>query len=48
MPTTLSPDKFLELRPNTAILDVRSPQEYAKGHIPGALSMPLFTDEERS
>ena len=48
MPTTLSPDKFLELCPNTAILDVRSPQEYAKGHIPGALSMPLFTDEERA
>lgn len=48
MPTTLSPDKFLELRPSTNILDVRSPKEYAKGHIPGALSMPLFTDDERA
>lgn len=48
MPTTLSPDKFLELRPTVNILDVRSPKEYAKGHIPGALSMPLFTDEERA
>jgi tRNA 2-selenouridine synthase len=36
---------------NTAagpILDVRAPAEYAQGHIPGALSLPLFTDEERA
>jgi len=30
------------------ILDIRSPKEYAKGHIPGAISLPLFTDEERA
>ncbi|GAA4366694.1 tRNA 2-selenouridine(34) synthase MnmH [Hymenobacter saemangeumensis] len=30
------------------ILDVRAPLEYAQGHIPGALSLPLFTDEERA
>ena len=30
------------------ILDIRSPKEYAKGHIPGSLSLPLFTDEERA
>lgn len=30
------------------ILDIRSPKEYAKGHIPGALSLPLFTDDERA
>jgi len=29
------------------ILDVRSPGEYAAGHIPGAHSLPLFSDEER-
>jgi tRNA 2-selenouridine synthase len=29
------------------VVDVRSPAEYAQGHIPGALNMPLFTDEER-
>jgi len=28
-------------------LDVRSPGEFAKGRIPGAISLPLFTDEER-
>jgi tRNA 2-selenouridine synthase len=30
------------------ILDVRAPAEYAQGHIPGAVSLPLFTDEERA
>ncbi len=30
------------------ILDVRSPGEFAHGHIPGAHSLPLFTDAERA
>jgi tRNA 2-selenouridine synthase len=30
------------------IIDVRSPGEFSEGHIPGALNMPLFTDEERA
>lgn len=30
------------------ILDVRSPAEYHHAHIPGALNLPLFLDEERS
>ena len=29
------------------VIDVRSPGEYIHAHIPGAHSMPLFTDEER-
>jgi tRNA 2-selenouridine synthase len=29
------------------ILDIRSPSEFIKGHIPGAISFPLFTDAER-
>ncbi|MEY2794218.1 MAG: hypothetical protein RJA76_2210, partial [Bacteroidota bacterium] len=29
------------------ILDVRSPGEFKRAHIPNALSLPLFTDEER-
>uniref|UniRef100_A0A7S4FBN7 Rhodanese domain-containing protein n=1 Tax=Chrysotila carterae TaxID=13221 RepID=A0A7S4FBN7_CHRCT len=33
--------------PPSIILDVRSPCEYEKGHIPGAISFPLFTNEER-
>ena len=30
------------------ILDVRSPGEYAQGHLPRAVSFPLFSDEERA
>lgn len=30
------------------ILDVRSPGEFALGHIPGAINLPLFTDSERA
>jgi tRNA 2-selenouridine synthase len=30
------------------IIDVRSPKEYESGHIPGAFSLPLFSDEERA
>ncbi|NJM98660.1 MAG: tRNA 2-selenouridine(34) synthase MnmH [Phormidesmis sp. RL_2_1] len=30
------------------ILDVRSPGEYAQGHILGAMSLPLFSNEERA
>ncbi len=30
------------------ILDVRSPGEYAQGHLPKAVSFPLFSDEERA
>lgn len=29
------------------IIDVRSPGEYTSGHIPGAINIPLFTDEQR-
>lgn len=29
------------------ILDVRSPKEYQQGHIPNAINIPLFSDEER-
>jgi tRNA 2-selenouridine synthase len=39
---------FLEKGRNCPILDVRSPAEYDRGHIPGALSLPLFSNEERS
>jgi len=41
-------DEFLDETEKPIILDVRSPSEYAKGHIPNALSFPLFSDEERA
>jgi tRNA 2-selenouridine synthase len=34
--------------PDWPILDVRTPAEYAKGHIPGAFNLPLFSNEERA
>ena len=41
-------DRFLELSQQFPVLDVRSPGEYLRAHIPGAYSFPLFTDEERA
>ena len=35
------------MSPGVVLLDVRSPGEYAHAHIPEAISLPLFTDEER-
>lgn len=39
---------FLQLRSSQLLLDVRSPSEYAQGHIPEAVNFPLFSDEERA
>ncbi len=39
---------FLELSKRHPVIDVRSPGEYNHAHIPGAFSIPLFTDEERA
>lgn len=44
----LAPKDFLDEAPDRVILDVRSPAEFEKGHIPGAHCFPLFTDEERA
>lgn len=38
---------FLELATGHLLVDVRSPGEYRHAHIPGAVNIPLFTDEER-
>ncbi len=42
-----APD-FLALLPQVPLIDVRSPAEFAQGHIPGAINLPLFTDAERA
>jgi len=44
----LEPISFINDLPDVPIIDVRSPVEYEKGHITGALNIPIFTDDERS
>jgi tRNA 2-selenouridine synthase len=44
----LTIEDFLQLAKRHPVLDVRSPGEYTHAHIPGAASLPLFTDEERA
>lgn len=39
---------FLSLADEYCLADVRSPAEFAEGHIPGSMNIPLFNDEERS
>ncbi len=39
---------FLELAGVHLIVDVRSPGEFTEGHIPSALNISLFTDDERA
>lgn len=42
-------DGFLQRRlTGPAVLDVRTPAEFEGGHIPGARSLPLFSNEERA
>lgn len=43
----IDPCKFLQLAQQQEVVDVRSPSEYNAGHIPGAVNLPLFNDEER-
>ena len=43
----ISIQEFLLLAQKHTVLDVRSPAEYQHAHIPGAISLPLFSDEER-
>jgi tRNA 2-selenouridine synthase len=38
---------FLSKSKGNLVIDVRSPSEYNHAHIPGAINIPLFTDEER-
>lgn len=38
-------DRFLDYPGD--LFDVRSPKEFAKGHIPCAVNLPLFSDQER-
>ncbi|MEM7029642.1 MAG: tRNA 2-selenouridine(34) synthase MnmH [Chloroflexota bacterium] len=47
MAQSLSASKFIADIGQQLIIDVRTPDEYAKGHIPGAVNIPLFSNQER-
>ena len=40
-------EHFLSLSASFPVIDVRAPSEFLLGHIPGAINIPLFDDEER-
>ncbi|RMF29077.1 MAG: tRNA 2-selenouridine(34) synthase MnmH [Bacteroidetes bacterium] len=42
------PASELWMHRGRVLLDVRTPAEFARGHIPGALNLPLFSDDERA
>ena len=44
----LTIQQFFEMPVRLPLLDVRSPGEYAQGHVPSAKNLPLFSDEERA
>jgi len=47
MPKKIDIADFLNNTLNIPIIDVRTPDEFAQGHIPGAHNIPLFSNEER-
>lgn len=40
-------EDFLQRQDDLVLLDARTPAEFAHGHIPGAVNLPLFSNEER-
>lgn len=47
--TAYNTSVFLELqKEGNPVIDVRSPAEFQAGHIPGALNIPIFSNEERA
>ena len=41
-------EEFILKSKSSTVIDVRSPSEFAKGHIPNAINTPLFNDNERA
>jgi tRNA 2-selenouridine synthase len=48
MNSEVSIELLLANRDAWQVVDVRSESEFAQGHIPGAINIPLFNDEERA
>jgi len=43
----LTIENWLDFKENHLLIDVRSPAEYEHAHIPGAINLPLLSNEER-
>ncbi|MFH0999716.1 MAG: tRNA 2-selenouridine(34) synthase MnmH [Bacteroidota bacterium] len=48
MSILLEAEEFLQQAKLLPIIDVRSPAEWESGHIPGAINIPIFTNDERA
>lgn len=48
MPITLTAKEILQKSQLIPLIDVRSPGEFDKAHIPGAINIPLFENDERA
>ncbi len=46
--TDIQIDQYFQLYQHYPLIDVRSPGEFEKGHIPGAFNIPLFSNDERA
>lgn len=44
----IEPDELLTNAQGNPIIDVRTPAEFEAGHIPGAINIPLFSNDERA
>jgi len=45
---SVKPDEFLANCGVIPVIDTRTPSEFLSGHVPGAVNIPLFSDEERA
>ena len=45
---TVAAAEFWAARSEQLVIDVRSPGEFANGHIPNAVNVPLFDNDERA
>ncbi len=48
MARVLNINEFLEKAADIPVADVRTPAEFEHGHIPGAINLPIFSNEERA